>query len=479
MPDNIFEKLIPSVMEDEKYFLAYILKNVSDINLLQKNDFVNSQALETYNTILYLVNDFGLKIIPLDVLLQYNINLNKEYAESLYRIRFVDKAYLNLVIKNIKDYKIKLNIGNSVENWLNELTAKGDLNYDKIRLLADTILNDSSKLDDNNDLKSYIELTETYTETIQQRIDGINIRSMGYKVLDKIIARPAAPGEMTTIFGMKGSGKSLFVKCIENMLINQNVCVLSINLEMTEESNMDRRVSIATNYTLQQLLDPEFLKSEENLKFIKKNLNDFTKRKNYLYYSNAELSLKDFEKNIQNAKRYFKDNNVLPDDGYIFITIDLAEQLEELSGKAGTDLKPGVNRLLQLCKKYNCHIINVLQSNENLFRGGRMFSTPEAIDSFTLQPEMVEGGSVYAARSRCVIAINRPLVLKRRYFPNREEEWDIETDILWANIVKQNDGKLGRTPFIFASDSFRLFPYKLQTFNSEEQTNNEPSRRRT
>jgi len=479
--ENTFEKFIPSIEEDEKYFLAHVLKNIPDITLLDKNSFVDNNASEVYSTISNLITTFGLKSFTSDVLLSNNKNLNREYTESLFRIRFVnDRNYLNLVIKNIKDYKIKLKIGNTVEKWLVELTSTGDLNYNTIRNLADSIFNESLKLDSSNDLKSYQELTDTYKETIEQRILGQNIRSLGYKVLDKIIARPAAAGEMTTIFGMKGSGKSLFVKCIENMLINQNVCVLSINLEMTEESNMDRRVSIATNYTLQQLLDPNFLQSEENKNFITKNLEEFNKRKNYLYYSGAELSLKDLEKQIQNAKRYFQDSNVLPNDGYIFITIDLSEQLDELSGKSGTDLKPGVNKLLQLCKKYNCHIVNVLQSNENLFRGGRMFSTPEAIENFTLQPEMVEGGSVYAARSRCVIAINRPLVLKRRYFPAREEEWDIETDILWANIVKQNDGKLGRTSFVFAHDSFRLYPYKQQTTtNDENQETNNTVRRRS
>jgi hypothetical protein len=79
---------------------------------------------------------------------------------------------------------------------------------------------------------------------------------------------------------------------------------------------------------------------------------------------------------------------------------------------------------------------------------------------------MVEGGSVYAARSRIVIAVNRPLTLKRRYFPQRESEWNLETDCIWVNICKQNDSPyLSRTPFIFGENSFKLFPYKENNTN--------------
>jgi hypothetical protein len=250
------------------------------------------------------------------------------------------------------------------------------------------------------------------------------------------------------------------------MLVNSNVPVISINLEMTEESNMDRKISVATNYSLEQLLDYEFLQSEENIKFIEESLLSLEERKNYIYYSEPEMSLDQLDKLLYRSKQYFADHHILPKDEYMFITSDLTEQIEELSGKAGTDLKPGVNKLLQLAKKYKSHKLNILQSNENHFRAGKNFSTPEAIDNFSLQPEMVEGGSVYAARSRCVLAVNRPLTLKRRFFPDREDEWNLENDILFCNVVKQNDSQfLSRAPFVFSDSSFRLIPYKQENTN--------------
>ena len=178
------------------------------------------------------------------------------------------------------------------------------------------------------------------------------------------------------------------------------------------------------------------------------------------------MSLVQLDSFLSKCKQKFREAGVLPEDEYMFVTSDLTEQIEELSGKSGTDLKEGINNLLKLCKKHNCHKLNILQSNENLFRSGKMFSQPESCDFFTLQPEMIEGGAVYAARSRVVIAVNRPLLLKRRFFPDREEEWDIEEDILYLNIVKMNDGKLSRTSFVFSGDSFRLVPYVINNTNN-------------
>lgn len=459
---STFTKFIPPIDEDERYFLAYILKNPQEINLLSEQSLQSQQAKLFYKTIDTLFKQ-NILSYDINIIKRNNINLEQEYVESIFRTRLKDKEYLNHCIKNIKDYSIKLYIGDTTEKFLTQITDNGNLNYETIRLLANDILYNSVKLDGDSSLRTYTHLTESYRETLKRRAEGNGRKSLGYKSLDKILIRPAAPGEMTTLFGMKGSGKSLFAKCVENMLINSNVPVISINLEMTEESNMDRKISVATNYSLQQLLDPEFLTSDENMQFIEESLLRFEQRKNYIYYSEPEITLDGIDKLAYMARQYFGDHGVLPEDEYMFMTSDLTEQVEELSGKSGTDLKPGLNTLLKTCKKYKMHKLNILQSNENIFRAGRNFATPEAIDNFSLQPEMVEGGSVYAARSRAVLAVNRPLLLKRRFFPQREDEWNLEEDILWINCVKQNDSPyLSRTPFVFGNSSFKIVPYKFE-----------------
>jgi replicative DNA helicase len=457
-----FSKFIPSTEEDEKHILSYIIKHPEEHYLIGIDDLTQPNTKEVYNAVCDCYLNLDIKLFDRRVIQRHCPSVPLDYVNSILEKQNFDKNLIKSCIKNIKDYKVKLQIGDTVEKFLIQTTSKGELNYDTIRGLADNILYNSIKLDDDKTVRTNIDLVQSYREVLKKREEGSNKRSYGYKSIDLMLIRPAAQGEMTTVFGMKGSGKSLLVKGMENMLVNKGTCVISINLEMIEESNMDRLISMETNLSLEEILSDN--KSEEIKQIIEENLKLRESRLNYAYYAEPMITLNELDAYIYKCKQKFKESGVLPDDGYCFITIDLTEQIEELSGKAGTELKPGVNRLLQICKKHNVHMLHVLQSNENLFRGGKMFSAPEMCDTFSLQPEMVEGGSVYAARSRVVMAVNRPLTLKRRFFPQREEEWDLETDIVYASIVKQNDSpKLSRAPFCFGDNSFRLYPYKGNT----------------
>jgi hypothetical protein len=59
--------------------------------------------------------------------------------------------------------------------------------------------------------------------------------------------------------------------------------------------------------------------------------------------------------------------------------------------------------------------------------------------------------------------------MKKQYFPERKEEWNLEPDLININGIKQNEGPLFFEQFGF-SDNFRLLPYKrkeLPSGNSE------------
>ena len=151
--------------------------------------------------------------------------------------------------------------------------------------------------------------------------------------------------------------------------------------------------------------------------------------------------------------------------------------IEDFSNAKGSyEIKCACNHLHRLARKHKCHIVYLAQANENKFRSGKTFTTPESCESYRTQVEDVEGGASYAARSRVVMSINRPNVLKRRFLHERIEEWELEDDIMYITIVKQNDGKLGECMFVFPDDSFRLIPYKKD--NLEKQENEQPKRRR-
>jgi KaiC/GvpD/RAD55 family RecA-like ATPase len=301
-------------------------------------------------------------------------------------------------------------------------------------------------------------------DTLIKRKNPALRRTMGYDNVDKLLARPAEPQELSIIIGAKGSGKSLMLKAFENSMVNTGQCVISFNLEMSASSNYDRLLSMRERIPLATLLMKDGISARDEAK-IHKGIERIQEIENYYYYPDPSLSFKELDDYIYMAKKKFKIAGVLPEDGYTVVTVDLGDMIEEFSGKDPYALKAAVNKLSIINRKHNCHIILLLQSNENNLRGGKSFPNPESCDNFSLQIENVEGGSAYAARARVVMAINRPLLLKRRFFPARQEEWDVETDVMYLNVLKQNDGKLGRCGFIFPDDSFRIEPYDLQRRN--------------
>ena len=226
-----FEKFIPSVEEDEKYVLHYLSKNPKEHFLIKESEFTQYNNKVIYSTIVDLYENKKIELIEKSFIKKYCSNIPEDYIEQVFNTDIKDFNIIKDSIKTIKDYHTKLSIGKTVESFLTETTSKGDLKYDTIRGLADDILYNSTKLHSNQVVRTYKDLTDSYRHTLTQRENGLNKRTYGFKVIDKMIVRPASPGEMTTVFGMKGSGKSILVKCMENILVNKKVCVISVNLE--------------------------------------------------------------------------------------------------------------------------------------------------------------------------------------------------------------------------------------------------------
>mgnify|MGYP001361130350 FL=1 len=464
--DNIFS-ILPPIYSYELYVLRYICEYPENIYIIKSSYFDNKDFKVIFNIIKEKHDLQNISKITNTLLFSFITKDKYKYITEIFNTPLVNYEEFKIYCNNLYEHSIKKEILLNVNDFLNT-TISQKIDYTQIQELADKIFYSTIQLNqDDNSLKPFEILVKDYEKIIEYREKGIGKKTYGFSSIDNLIIRPASPGEMTTIFGMKGSGKSLFVKCMEMTLVNKGIPVISFNLEMTEESNLDRLLSIETNLSLQDILQLD--QNNENKNIILQKLQEQKQKKNYLYYAEPILTLNELDLYIYKAKQFFKEQNVLPEDGYCIVTIDLTEQIEELNGKAGTELKPGVNKLLQIAKKHNIHIINVLQSNENIFRAGKMFSDPDQCDSFTLQPEHVEGGSVYAARSRIVMAINRPLLLKKRFFPSRNEEWDLEIDKLIVRIVKQNDSpKLGQAIFVFGDNSFRLYPCKNIEITTKE-----------
>jgi replicative DNA helicase len=457
---NSLSSFLPNNEENEKKAIIYLLKNLEQIFQFNDEWFFN----EFYHNCFLILREIKLNKYALSETLfieLYNKKYEKNETEAIKLLFYaslvaanVDIKYyldslnsyyvLNQIIVKSEDffsYLVKENINANPENVLQQLKS------------IEFCLNENQQ----QQLFSFKDLAKNYRETHKKRREGESKKSIGSKELDKLITKPAAPQEMTVIVGRKGFGKSAFKTYLQNGLISKGVPVVSFELEMSDESNDDRFICSRSGLSLSTLVTKELDPRTEHI--IEKEIQKLEKQKNYLRFKDPSLNLEKLDSLLALAVQKFQDAEVLGSDKYFvafFDTLDIMEDFDDASPKK---IKRNVNILHRLYRKYNAHFIPILQANENKFRGGHIFKKPEELDYYHVTLEDIEGGSAFAARSRVVVSINRPLQLKKAYFPERMEEWDLELDVLNVHGIKQNDGKLFFTQYTF-EDNFRITPLK-------------------
>ena len=461
--EEFFASFLPIQKEDEYKFIAYLFKNPEEIHLVSRDSLYNDIANKLYDCIGQILKD-NLQVEK-DIFVEYasRVGIEKTSIDNILNTYTDFTNIHNHTIKKIKQYHKKRSIITDLDKLISKGISTKELDFEGITNVAEKIVEGGYELNDDSRLLTTRQMGERYLQIMIKRQSPDYRRTYGFSAIDKIVKRPAAAEEFTVVLGAKGSGKSLFVKSMENCLINSNVCVTSFNMEMPLESNMDRLISMRGQIPWDiviQKVDP----SEDDLKKIKTEVERIMELPNYMYYEEPTLTLSEFDDMIYMAKKRFKDAGVLPEDEYGIAFVDLGSMIQEFSGEDYKGLEKAVNKLTTIYRKHKQHVVFVLQANEGQMRGGKRFNTPEQCDNFTLQYEDIFGGSSYAARARVTFAVNRPMMLKRRFMPQRSEEWDLEEDIMWINLVKENDGdgKLGRVPFVFPDHAFRVIPKEFK-----------------
>lgn len=456
---DAFLKLLPSTIEHEKILLSYLYKNEDEII--------------KYNEDYFFDKDYKILFKSFAKLKKSGLNLDNHLVLTQCRNQstlFSDKVFIDIKETDINsiatiDYSteqlenssIKYRVLNNIENIVNITSDKKEFSKEKLKEefnnLASVVFKASkNKLLDSNDLvKDYIEIMRCRKD--KKELDA----SLGFEVLDNLITKPGAPEEMTGLIANKGGGKSIFAKCLELELLKKKICVLSINLEMSEESCLDRRMCLETGYPLKEIIKLSNITIEEDLR---KELEKFKDDPYYLFYKEPELDLKGLDLLIYEAKEIFKRKKVLPENEYIFVVIDLLDMVDEFGGSDNSyKIKKALNTLHKITRNHGVHLLLLIQANENKFRGGNLIKKPEDLDYYKVGLEDIEGSAAYSQRCRVIVTLTRPLQLKKRFFPELMELWDLETDIINCNIVKQNDGAEGFLKFVFGNN-FHIYPYK-------------------
>lgn len=460
-----------SVNLDNEYLcLSYYLRNPKQINQQTAGLFMNPITKSVAGAITRLQEkglEFSLETLynlarqekEFDFSILDNIYNNfTDYANIEYHIKELESDYTkNVIARNILIDLIGKSQSGAMISTQEILSATDNIRRALITTLDTAILKDTKAL------------SEEYLEILDERRDKDrrNRRSIGFRVLDEQLTRPAAPKELTIIAALSGSGKSSMKQAMQNNLIAKGIPTLDFSLEMSNESNMDRIVSMRAGISGFDL--NKNITSNELYQKTRRVLDDFQKYKNFLSTDESALTFDHIDSLLYKAKEIFYKRGLLQDDEYVIYSIDLLNMVMDFGESTPTDILAAMDQWFRINKKHNCHGVGLVQINENKLRK-ITFNDPDDIDRYRPNLEDIYGGSAYRQRARTVMLLHRPLDMKMRFFPELKEEWERmdyrPLDIMECHIAKQTGGSLFLQKFVFDPSVMRIVPL-MENFNDD------------
>lgn len=370
----------------------------------------------------------------------------------------------------VSDWAKHKGTGQMFEKISETMMKTGQLDTNMMRDYGRELFTLADKVEATNvkALLTFADLVDNHRQELEERSTGTLLRSIGYRALDRRLTAPGAVGQYALVFGLTGSGKSLWTKNAELNLLQSNIPVVSFNIEMGNSGGrmgtaiMDLMVCILGEFTIDQLyrknMDPR-LKAR-----IQQTYKRIAALQHYMFYGLEEIDLDGFSNKIAEAREIFRAKGILPPDGYMMTVADLLSDFEDFADESKEKILLGVKHFDKIIKRQKVSALAVVQANENKIRGGRIFSEPDDLDKYRLGLEDIYGGSGYAKKARVVISLHRPTFMKLRFFPDHPmaEEWEKSPDIINVHVVKQNMGKLSFTPMIFDPKGLRITPVKAE-----------------
>lgn len=347
------------------------------------------------------------------------------------------------------------------EDMLNVVTSKNELDVPKLRSFVRSIDANLELVDGvESDLQTISQVGERYRGALIERKKGMYY-SYGDVALDSVLMAGASPGQMTTIVGATGMGKSTLALNLFSRQINKYIPTMLVSLEMDEVSTMDRLVALRGHIPMKNLymrsmdVETEEPGTEEDdadytMSIAEDEINNLKRyENNFFMVDNPNLSTSDIEALIQKAKQKMQTD-------YLICTIDLMTMLNDCGTKP-QDIEECMNRLSAIAKRQNVHIINIVQANRSTDNAN--VRSVEELDR--LRPKTthsIKNAEAIAERSRTVLSVFRKKAYAEKLFPD-DPATKVMDDEFDVTVVKQSQGMSGiMVKYIYDGSMYRLDP---------------------
>ncbi len=447
-----------SIIKVEQQNLNCLWDSPELIYKFDKDYFVSEVGKDIKNTIQYLFES-NIPISIDEVVVYGNSRNDKITKDNLEQLR--SSAYsienFEFYFKNLKKNFAKFQIENKIlKDTLMEVSSKGELDLEKLRGLSNSLQENIDVIEGKESvLRDIQQIGSKYKETLMMRKKGLYSFSTGDSLLDGYLTKGFAPGQITTIYGATGVGKSTFALNLFSKQINKKIPSLYVNLEMDETSTMDRLISLRKRIPSKDLEMKHFEEDVEGSENIFKILDNEISA--LMRYTNKFFLVDDPSLSIANLEMIIKEAKKRLNVDYLVCTIDLLTMLTDIGSKP-QELEESMNRLHEIAKRQTVHLVGIVQANRSADS-----ATVASIDNLDrLRPRnlhSIKNSAAFGERSRLVFSVFREKHYARELFPE-DPALDYMDDVMKITILKNSAGETGQIiKYLYEPEYFRLLPY--------------------
>lgn len=452
------EEFKSTIIMNEQRIFRCILENPKLLYELQAEWFSCSESHKLFIALQYLYENH-VEFTPSNIATKTGQPAYLDAPPELFQDVEYNMKEWDFYLRAMKLEFVKADLGKNILDDLKiKALSKEELDFDALVELHKGLSKDIDLVRGNSShLQTITQIGQRYRGVLISRKLGENY-SYGDYLIDRMIPTGAAPGQMTTVFGSTGMGKSMFNLNLFSKQINRRIPCMYVTLEMDEITTMDRLVALRQRIPFKDLMlknsgenldssvDPDYV-----ISIADSAINDLKKYEDRFFIVDApSLSLDDLESLIADAKKRMGVD-------YLICSIDLWTMLHGVGSKA-TDIEDAVNRTSEIAKRQNVHLINVVQANREADK--KSVPSIEAIDTLRIKTvNAIKNSGAIGERSRAVLSVFRPKHYAETLFPD-DPQVEYMDDIFEVSLVKASNAQIGgRVKYLYDGACFRLYPF--------------------
>lgn len=383
---------------------------------------------------------------------EIDYTVSNQIIQEIFNIDKNGASTLDDIVKSLDKVKFKKELISKLDETRQLATENGELNTDKLLgnlySLDEMVIKSSSN---KSKLLSFDDWANKYIDDLNARKSGRKY-SFGDPLLDSYLFKGASPGNITIVTAATNMGKSTYVLSLIDSLIDANVPCMYISLEMGTIDTMDRLIAKRLGIENQALYSPDAI--DGIIDQVNEERERLALNKNFYF---CEATGVDTVK-LTSLIREFKQKT---HQDYCLVAIDLLSGMKGfMNGGNGSstasNIEVNMNRLEELAKEENVHIIGVVQLNRQ--SDNLKISHVEEIDK--LRPSLgdVKNSGAYAEKATTLLALFRPKYYSDRYCSSDPASKNMN-DILEVQVLKDRNNNAGKIfKYMFDGKFFKLLP---------------------